>query len=292
MAHPTPLHDQRDQAVHTKQQVTVSELWIYPIKSCRGSRVTQWSFGPQGPDWDRRFVVVAAANGLFLTQRQCPKLAAIVPTVAPDGLSMSVAIPDMCQAQEVVIPATVANAAIKLNIKVWGDDCQAWDCGDQIALRLSRYLNKDVRLAMLDSQNPRLPHQEHTFPMGFADSSHLLVTSTSSLTHLNNQMATPIPMTRFRPNLVITGTTAYAEDHWQELVPPTQSGGDLRITALAPCDRCIITTLDQTTGQRQGREPLRTLQTYRQRASKVYFGVRGIIQGKGQLAEGDSLMWL
>jgi uncharacterized protein YcbX len=161
-------------------------------------------------------------------------------------------------------------------VTVWRDTLPAIDQGDDIAAWLSGFLGRDVRLVRFDAQVRRACNRSYVGDSGahtgFADGYPLLVLSTASLADLNRRLAQPLPIDRFRPNVLLSGLEAYDEDHVDEIAT-----GAVRMKLVKPCMRCQITTTDQQTAER-GPEPLATLATYRMNAALqgVAFGVNAM----------------
>lgn len=261
--------------------VEVAALHIYPIKSCAGMSVASASLDRRGFVGDRRFMVVDD-NGVFISQRTVPRIALVVPRIA-DG-AITLAVPGM---PTVTVP--VVEDAPRSSAVVWRDRCAAVDQGDEASQWFTSHLGMPARLVRLaDEFMRRVDPVYATRPddeVSFADAYPLLLIGEASLDDLNARLATPLPMNRFRPNVVVRGAAPYAEDDWREL-----RIGDVRATAVKPCARCVTTIVDQATGER-GKEPLRTLATYRRRGDgEVYFGQNVIHAGEGRISVGDPVV--
>jgi uncharacterized protein YcbX len=235
-------------------QIHISGLFIYPIKSCAGIALDHAQLMPTGLAQDRRWMVVNA-QGRFVTQREQGRMALIAPLLQGAGLQATA--PDMPL-------LTVAGTAqdLPVTVTVWNDQCRAFDEGDAAAQWFSTFLGIPVRLVRFDDSQQRLSNRDWTGEaLGFnqfSDGFPLLLVSTASLADLNTRVSTPLPMNRFRPNVVLEGLPAYGEDALHELW-----AGDWRLRAVKPCTRCKITTTDQATGVSQGTEPLSVLMKYR-----------------------------
>lgn len=243
----------------------VSGLFIYPVKSLRGVSVTSVEMDPLGIAGDRRFMVVDE-NGRFLTQRALPRMALIATEITRDTLSLSAAghgTISVSRYNELTSPV--------LDVSVWSSmGLRAEDCGDTVAEWLSAFLGIECRLVRAGSQFHR-PVAESDISLsdalvGFADAYPVLMVGEASLADLNDRLmgrgAEPVPMDRFRPNIVVADCDAFAEDTW-----PHIRVGEVSLRAGGPCARCVVTTTDQLTAQR-GKEPLRTLATYRRDAAE------------------------
>ncbi|MGF1526240.1 MAG: MOSC domain-containing protein [Candidatus Competibacterales bacterium] len=244
--------------------LTLAGIYIYPIKSCRGIALTEAALTGYGLALDRQWMVVDD-RGRFLTQRRFPAMARIVPALAAEGLTVTA--PGMA-------PLTVASSAPygeqPVAVRVWGFEGIAADAGAEAAAWLSHYLGLACRLVALGSQFQRPveePYNTGADHIAFADGFPLLLIGEGSLADLNARLEMPVPMDRFRPNLVVAGSEAFAEDGWRRIAI-----NGVEFTVAKPCSRCAIPSVDQATGER-GAEPGRTLASYRQgEDGEVYFG--------------------
>jgi uncharacterized protein YcbX len=266
---------------------TLSAINIYPVKSCAGIALSQAEVLQTGLAHDRDWMIVDA-NGRFISQREVSRLALVKPRLMANALLFDA--PGMP-------PLSVVSAyGSNVEVTVWQDRCAAWDEGNEAADWLSQYLAKPVRLVRFDDSQQRLSNQAWTgamqAPTHFSDGFAVLVISEASLADLNARLAAPIPMNRFRPNLVLTGLAAYDEDRAHELWSDA-----VRLRVVKPCTRCTITTVDQLTGEVTGVEPLHTLKTFRfsRELRGVMFGQNAIvIAGAGhtlQVGQTFDLSW-
>lgn len=250
----------------------ITALNIYPVKSCRGIAVTHASLRKAGLDHDREWMVIRP-NGRFVTQRDEPRLALIVPALESGFLVLHA--PEMA---ELRVPLRHEGATVIT--EVWGRGCRGFDAGEAAAQWLGDFLGTPMRLVRFDPSHRRLSDVAWTGGIEaenrFSDGYPLLLISEASLADLNARLATPLPMNRFRPNIVVSGLDAFEEDTVDELV-----AGEVRLRAVKPCTRCAITTTDQNTGMVVGPEPLKTLMTYRfsRKPQGVLFGQNLIILG-------------
>lgn len=239
-------------------RITVSALYLHPVKSCRGFAVDHVSLDTRGFSGDRRFLVVDPA-GRFLTQRDTPRLALVAPT--HHGGLLQLAAPDACPFNVPTTPASApGSAATTRDVVIWHDTVRAVDLGEGAATWLTAVLQRPARLVGIGDDYTRPVRGESARPgdeVSFADAHPLLVISEASLADLNGRLEDPLPMNRFRPNLVVRGAPAFAEDEWKRI-----RIGDVVLRASGPCARCVMTSTDQETLAR-GKEPLRTLAQYR-----------------------------
>jgi uncharacterized protein YcbX len=257
----------------------LSALTIYPIKSAGGISASEWEVDAFGLRYDRRWMVVDP-GGRMITQRTHPRLALSRPAIEGDRLVVRAEGVD-----PLVLPLRPTEA-VTTAVTVWGDTCAALWQGEAAARWFSDLLGVAVALVYMPDSTWRPAGQAYAPPtarVSFADAYPFLLLSEESLAELNRRMTVPVPMNRFRPNLVIRGTAAFGED---ELT--TFAIGELPFRAVKPCDRCVLTTTDQETAER-GVEPLRTLATFRKRDGKVYFGQNVVHQGQGRLVVGMGL---
>ncbi len=258
--------------------LSVAALYHYPIKSCRGHAVKEAVVTTRGLEADRLFMLTDAA-GHFLTQREEPRLALIHPDLQPDLLTLRA--PGMT-----ALDLPIRTGGPATTVTIWGDRCRALDQGAAAAAWLGEYLGTPVRLMRIDDTVPRLVDPDFaraaTDETGFADGFPFLLIGAASLAELNSRLAEPLAMNRFRPNIVVQGSAAFAEDAWQRI-----QIGPITFELVKPCARCKITTIDQASGV-VGTEPLATLATFRRDPSgKVLFGQNMVGNGTGTIAVGD-----
>ena len=268
----------------------ITGLFIYPVKSLRGCAVSSAEFDALGFVGDRRFMVVDS-TGRFLTQRVLPTMARIATQLSAGTLTLSAD-----GAGSIAVPAASDPSAPLRQVSVWkAEGLQAEDCGDVVALWLTNFLGTPVRLVRAGARFHRAVTKSAARPgdlVHFGDAEPLLIISQASLDDLNDRIqqngGTPVPMDRFRPNIVVAGCEAFAEDTW-----PRLRSGAVVLRHGGFCARCIVTTTDQLTGEREGKEPLKTLATFRRDAqdpTDVNFGVNLIHETKqGTLRVGDEI---
>jgi uncharacterized protein len=260
----------------------ITSLHLYPVKSCRGLTVAAAALDEFGFVGDRRFLIVTAAAGLFLTQRNHPRMALIETLLSSHELILSS--PNHGSVSIPLQPQSITPGAGSRTVTVWNSTVTAEDCGDESAEWLTRFLGLPLRLVRMGTafHRPVKPSKARPGDMvTFADAYPLLLISEASLDNLNDRLVArheeALPMDRFRPNLVVTGCASYAEDDWLKI----DIGGVVFRNA-GPCARCPVTTIDQFTAVR-GKEPLRTFATYRRDrddSTKVNFGINLIHETK------------
>ncbi len=260
--------------------ITVSSLVYYPIKACRGFDVTETRVERMGLANDRRMMVVTPEGG-FLTQREHPKLALITPML--NGNSVTLSAPNFDSVQ-----FEIRKSDAPTLVGIWSSkDVRSTDQGESAAKWLSDWLGASVRLVRLDERFKRklnpdyaVSEEDHT---GFADGYPILIISEESLEDLNSRLAVSVAMNRFRPNLVVKGCEPFAEDGWKRI----RIGG-IEMAIVKPCPRCVVTTIDKETLEKN-KEPLKTLSTYRRQDGEAMFGMNVIPLGEGEIKVGMSV---
>ncbi|MFF7995379.1 MOSC domain-containing protein [Kitasatospora xanthocidica] len=263
-------------------------LHVYPVKSMYRLSPDTAVVQPWGLAGDRRWML-ADPTGRFVSQRENAALGQIRPTLLPDG-SLVLTAPDGSRI-EVPAPAVAAGDPLA-EVEVWGTRFHAAEAAKEAHQWIAEHLG-DYRLVHLDDPRARPVDPDYSEPgdtVSMADGFPLLLTTTASLDRLNELIAAdhpddhqPLPMERFRPNVVIAGAEPWAEDGWRRI----RIGG-LTFKIVKPCGRCVITTTDQETGERRGKEPLRTLARHHRLQRKAAFG-QNLIPERPAGAEGDVL---
>lgn len=257
----------------------LSSLYRFPMKSAIGEPLLRAELDGLGLVGDRRWMLVDAENGRFLTQRAFSRMSQLSARWNPaGGLTLaSQGLPTL----DVPLPEPDANLR---GVFVWGSSMVVPDAGDEAAEWLSGFLGKACRLVHVPDHRARdipgslLPEEK----VGFADGFPLLLIGQASLDDLSRRVGRSLEMLRFRPNLVVEGSEPYAEDGWKRI----RIGG-IEFSVARGCSRCILTTIDPATGERSAdREPLATLKTYREREGEVYFGQNLINRSGGVLEVG------
>ncbi|MEO0540293.1 MAG: MOSC N-terminal beta barrel domain-containing protein [Cyanobacteria bacterium P01_A01_bin.105] len=258
--------------------VQLSALHIYPVKSAAGTRLTQTMVTSRGLQHDRRWMVVDG-KGRFMTQRKHPRMALIWVTL---DQQLRLEAPN----QPPLVLPPIPTGAEPSAVEVWGDLCQAWSMGTAAADWLSQFLEVPCQLVYMpdQAQRPTAHGKLGTDKLvSFADAYPFLLISDASLADLNSRLSEPVPMNRFRPNLVVSGCEAFAEDTWAKI-----RIGEVIFTVAKGCDRCSIPGIDQATGVAD-KEPLPTLATYRRWQGKIWFGQNLIQETLGKLTVGDAV---
>lgn len=254
--------------------VEITDIWRYPVKSCRGERVTEAAVEPWGLAGDRRWMIVDA-DGAPVTAREYPQLILVTPRLGDRQITLSS--PGL---SDLTVP--VPSGAELVPVSVWESDLIAAPAGEEAATWLSKVVGESVRLVYLDDPTRRPTNPDYSEPgdrVSFADGYPLLLTSEASLDAVNGWIAEggkadegPIPMRRFRPSVVVAGAPAWAEDGWRRL-----RIGSVTFRNAKGCDRCVMTTVDPDTAVK-GHEPLFALARHRRWDNKIWFGVNLIPQ--------------
>lgn len=269
--------------------VTISALWVYPIKSCKGIELKTAAVTQDGLAWDRHWMLVNQ-EGKFLTQRQFPRMALIETKLGEDSLQVSV--PGIAG-----LHVPYRNGGASVAATVWRDQCAAIDAGESAAGWFSDVLGTHCRLVAFDERARRISDPDFAGDSGastrFSDGFALLVIGDASLTALNERLiekgAGAVEMARFRPNMTLRGIKAFDEDYVRDL----RGEDGLTLRLVKPCARCLITTVDPATGVLDGTgEPLATLNEFRMnRDFGTTFGQNAIVLGGvgSRLSIGDEL---
>ena len=253
---------------------------IYPIKSLRGQDIVTCAVERKGLENDRRFMVVDP-EGMFQTQREHARMALITPVLKSGMMTLSATGMDD-------LTFEVREQGKRMMVEIWDSTgVESIDQGNAACEWLSDYLRMPARLVRIADDYQRKVSTEYSIQpddqVGFADGFPLLIISQESLDDLNSRMEQPIPMNRFRPNIVVSGTTPFAEDNWKRI-----RIGRVEMALVKPCARCNVPTINQDTALK-GKEPNTTLATYRKINGKVMFGVNIIPITTGRLQIGDAV---
>lgn len=248
----------------------IGGLYIYPVKSAAGIECEDVQLGPHGLLHDREWMIVDPA-GRFLTQREEPTLALLRTAITRDSLRLTRPSGDTLS-----LPLT--HEGERAQVQVWNAHCTAFDAGQEAAEFISTWLGRPLRLVRFDTRQLRLSNKEWTAGRDvstlFSDGYPLLVLSRASIDDLSARVGHALPVQRFRPNVLLDGIDAYGED-----AVPGLRCGEVTLQLTKACTRCAITTIDQTSGERTGEEPLRTLRSYR-----FDKALRGVVFGRNAYA--------
>ena len=265
-------------------EISVSQLFFYPIKSCGGIELTSREITPSGFYLDRHWMVIDE-NGLFITQRQKKQLALVRPEIKNGKLHISI------KGRTELVEIPISEEGDPMEAEVWGNKYLAINDGPLASELLSDHLDKKALLVHMASGEVREVETDYG-RLEFADSYPFLIVSEASLNDLNQKIqlleGRPIPINRFRPNIVLTGNESYGEDSWAQI-----KIGEILFDLGEHAVRCVTTTTDQETGER-GKNPLKTLSTYRKVTigggkKGVIFGQRAVHKSNGEISQGDQV---
>jgi len=257
--------------------ITLSAITLYPVKSLAGISVNSWPVIRTGLQYDRQWMLVDTDNR-FLSQRTLPKMALIKTALTDMHLILS------ADGKDDLLLALAPEGGEIIESQIWNDQCAAISVSVKADQWLSDFLKIDCRLVYQPETLIRSVDADYAQPtdtVAFSDGFPFLLISENSLVSLNNDMALNLPMTRFRPNLVVSGCASYAEDIWREI-----NIGAIDFRLPKPCSRCSVIVIDPETAE-VGQEPLRTLNLIRKWQNKVYFGQNALHNQLGRLTVGD-----
>ncbi|SFD22425.1 hypothetical protein SAMN05518672_1011127 [Chitinophaga sp. CF118] len=261
--------------------LTVSELYIYPVKSLGGIALPAASLTDRGFEYDRRWMLIDE-NNRFLSQREVPAMACLEVSLHKDGLLIiNISKSDFFYR----IPFQPFHTET-IRVTVWNDSCIAQCVSAEADAWFSEQLDISCRLVYMPDSSLRQVDEFYAHNKeitSFSDGYPLLIIGQASLDDLNSRLSSPLLMDRFRPNIVFTGGIPFQEDDMKQF-----SIGDIQFFGVKPCARCTITTIDQQSGIK-GKEPLKTLSTYRAKNNKIYFGQNLLFQGAGTIRIGDTI---
>jgi len=255
----------------------VTRLAVYPVKGLSGQLLEEVAVLERGFAWDRRWMVVGEDHR-FLSQRQLPKMATIKAAVTGQELALSHG------KSEITVPVNPPQNAARIQVTVWKDQVEAVLLPDH-GHWLSEILNHRCDLVFMPNSTRRAVNPAFAQPgaiVGFADAYPVLLIGEASIADLNARLSEPVPVDRFRPNIVVSSLEPFVEDQWGEFTV-----GSAVLCGTKACDRCSVPTIDQLTGDRTGPEPIRTLSSYRRIGEGVYLGQNLTVRQTGRISVGD-----
>lgn len=264
--------------------LTLSNIFIYPIKSLGGISVEKASVRKKGLELDRRWMLIDR-NGVAMTQRLYPHMALFKVSIA--GGELQVAFRRSGSTIDSTHFPVFAAGGDKLTAQVWEDSVDVTEVDAEVSHWFCDYLLTPCKLVTFPEKNPRPVNPRHRIGndhVSLADAYPFMIIGQRSLDDLNQKLSEPVPMNRFRPNFVFTGGTAFDEDSWKDLAI-----GNINFAAVKKCARCALPTVDQETAIKS-LEPIRTLSTYRKIDNAVYFGQNLIALDEGIVAVGDRII--
>ena len=263
----------------------LSEIWIYPVKSLGGITLPKAKVRGKGLEYDRRWMLIDS-EGVAMTQRAYNQMALFRVSVHNGRLQIAKMHKGSIAGTVTFDPETPPEGST-IRAQVWDDEVEVAEVRRDLSEWFSDHLAVACKLVTFPEDNPRQVDARYSVNgehLALADAYPFLIIGQSSLDELNSRLKEPVPMNRFRPNFVFTGGLPFQEDDWKNL-----NIGNLRFSAVKKCDRCILTTIDQETGQK-GIEPLRTLSNYRKIGNKVFFGQNLVGLEEGIVSVGDPII--
>jgi len=262
--------------------VFLKNIFVYPIKSMKGTEVPEASVEEKGLQHDRRWMLIDA-NNRFITQREQPRLALLSVEVTPEGLLITSPADG-----QVTVPFQPLDGQPE-RVNIWDNISDSLIVSRELDQWFSQVLQISCRLVQMAPEDKRpvpVEYAVNSESVSFADEYPFMLVSEGSLDELNRRLDVPVQMNRFRPNFVIAGSLPFAEDEWKNI-----SIGSTSFHGVKSCGRCVMTTVDQETGVKAGPEPLKTLAEFREKNGKVLFGRNLIAANPGGVVRvGDPLI--
>lgn len=261
------------------EMITLSKLYVHPIKSMRGLQLSQAQVLPSGLAFDRA-LMVTETDGTFITARQNPQMVTFTPALLPNGIALTS--PD----GESILVRWEDFIDLQQPTEVWGNHFSAQVAPPQINDWLSRYFKRAVQLRWLGNELSRRVKHHPDIPLTFADGYPFLLINEASFQNLQQRAPNAIRIEQFRPNIVVSGAKAFDEDSWLVI-----RIGEVIFDLVKPCSRCILTTVSTDRGRKHpAGEPLKTLQSFRTADNgDVDFGMNMIARNGGIIRQGDSV---
>jgi uncharacterized protein YcbX len=263
----------------------LSEIWVYPVKSFGGISLQEAQVTDRGLELDRRWLLVDD-DGRFLSQREHPELALFGPEIKDDCLKITHKV--LLESIDIPLRPVFADDTDKIQVTVWDDTMYAFEVSPVATEWFTKLLKFSIRLVYMPDESERKLDPNYTITgneiTSFSDAYPFLIIGQSSLDDLNSRLKEKVSINRFRPNFVFTDGEAFEEDFWRDFTI-----GNLSFVGVKPCDRCVMTTVDQEKGIISGKDPLKTLAKYRNFGNKVLFGQNVIGLGLGTVSVGDEI---
>ncbi|WP_312099867.1 MOSC domain-containing protein [Acinetobacter venetianus] len=258
----------------------ISQLFNYPVKSCKGNKLSTMDIDGFGPKWDRRWMIVDP-DGRFITQRQVAEMGQIGVTVSSDRVCFDY------QSENIELSMIEAQGQKDERlVTVWQDKLSGNRINHPVNAWLSQKLGREVQLIYMPQETVRqvdLEYAQLGDRVGFADGFPFLIISEASVEFLAEKVGYPLDVQRFRPNIVVSGCDAFAEDQWRQI-----QIGDLVFDLVKQCSRCVIPTIDLKTSQKQP-EIMQAMLKYRKQGTKVMMGQNALHRGEGHITIGQEV---
>lgn len=259
--------------------LTLTEIWIYPIKSLGGIRLHHARVMPKGLQYDRRWMLIDQ-DGIFITQRVHSRMALFKLSYSTERFTINFG------ENFIYLPVNAPVSQDSIHAAIWDDVVEVFEVAGEYSQWFSQRLGMNCRLVYFPESKERLVDVKYRLDndhVSLADGYPFLIIGQGSLDDLNNRLKDIVPMNRFRPNFVFTGGHPYEEDNWRVF-----NIGKNRFAGVKPCGRCTLTTVDQETAVK-GVEPLATLSTFRKVNNKINFGQNLIALDCHDIYEGDEI---
>lgn len=259
--------------------LTLSEIWIYPIKSLGGIRLASAKVMPKGLQYDRRWMLIDHA-GVFITQRIHANMAFFKLSFLDEHFEIRY------KGDVIQLPVNAPISTDSITATIWDDTVQVFEVLGEYSDWFSQRLGMPSRLVYFPEEHERLVDEKYrrdNDQVSLADGYPFLIIGQCSLDDLNSRLDSPVPMNRFRPNFVFTGGEPYEEDNWR-----TFTIGKNRFEGVKPCGRCVLTTINQETAEK-GSEPLATMAAFRKKNNKINFGQNLLTINTYEVHEGDNI---
>lgn len=261
--------------------IKIKSIHIYPIKSLKGIELSSSEVERRGLKYDRRWMLVDE-QGRFISQRENHQLALLKTSINQDILTVT----DLTGSQDPLTYEMSEPDSEPIEVSIWDDQCLAKPLDQEVNEWFSRFMGKSVRLVYMHDESNRPADPRYAISksdqVSFADGYPILILSQASLDLLSEKVGETIPANRFRPNILIDGLEAHAEDELRKV-----SINQVQLAGVKPCARCVMITIDQQTGEK-GKEPMKTLNTYRKKGNKILFGYNFIPTELGEISVGDT----
>ena len=259
----------------------LTQIYIYPVKSLPGISLHNTNVEERGLKYDRRWMLIDELN-MFITQRDFPSLIFIDVKIKNEELIFTHKTKKIGELRISINDIPEQN----VEVNVWEDFCAAKEYSLEVNEWFSEAIETKCKLVYMPNTTERKTSTKY-FPesknYSFADGYPFLIIGEESLNLLNSKLSHPVTMNQFRPNLVFSGGKPHDEDNWKNV-----KIGNLDFTIVKPCARCVITTIDQN--GKKNKEPLATLNTYRNKNNKIIFGQNVVGHSKGSVKVGDKII--
>lgn len=258
----------------------ISQLFNYPVKSCKGNKLSTMEIDGFGPKWDRRWMIVDP-DGRFITQRQVAEMGQIGVTVSSDRVCFDY------QSEKIELSMIEAQGQKDERlVTVWQDKLSGNRIHHPVNTWLSQKLGREAQLIYMPQETVRqvdLEYAQLGDRVGFADGFPFLIISEASVEFLAEKVGYLLDVQRFRPNIVVSGCDAFAEDQWRQI-----QIGDIVFDLVKQCSRCVIPTIDLKTSQKQP-EIMQAMLKYRKQGTKVMMGQNVLHRGEGYITIGQEV---